>query len=271
MWSNAKPIELSVVGFVALAAFAWDASAQSQQGPQQQAPLQGFPQVQSESAKPSPLRDFQQMIEAQRSQMQSRVTAAVERIQSACRMELQNFCSTVTPGEGRLLLCMQAHEDKLGNQCQLALFEASRNIQQAARRIERVADACWSDIQTHCGGGSSIIQCMSEKRALLSPACQAAAAELRPASQQASSPQQQQRSLAGLPIYSSDGVKVGEVSAVKTGLDGRPQMIQAEMGSLLGLGTNTVLITPDELEARPDGLQLRLRADQIRSVLQEQR
>ena len=61
------------------------------------------------------------------------------------------------------------------------------------------------------------------------------------------------------------------MSAVKSGLDGRPQMIQAEMGSLLGLGTNTVLITADELEARPDGLQLRLRADQIRSVLQGQR
>jgi hypothetical protein len=270
MWSNAKPIELSVVGFVALAAFAWDASAQSQQGPQQQAPLQGFPQVQSESAKPSPLRDFQQMIEAQRSQMQSRVTAAVERIQSACRMELQNFCSTVTPGEGRLLLCMQAHEDKLGNQCQLALFEASRNIQQAARRIERVADACGSDIQAHCVGSASIAQCMSEKRAMLSPACQAAAAELRAPSQQASSPQQQ-RSLAGLPIFSSDGVKVGEVGAIKTGLDGRPQMIQAEMGSFLGLGTSTVMITPDELESRSDGLQLRMPAEQIRSVLQQQR
>jgi hypothetical protein len=134
-----------------------------------------------------------------------------------------------------------------------------------------VADACWSDIQTHCGGGSSIIQCMNEKRSLLSPTCQAAVAELRPTSQQASSPQQQQRSLAGLPIFSADGVKVGEVSAVKTGLDGQPQMVQSEMGSLLGLGTNTVLITPDELQARPDGLQLRLRADQIRSVLQEQR
>ena len=46
------------------------------------------------------------------------------------------------------------------------------------------------------------------------------------------------------------------MGAVKTGLDGRPQMIQAEMGSFLGLGTSTVLITPDELESRSDGLQL---------------
>ena len=124
MRSNSKSIGLSVASFVALAVFAPNASAQLQQGP-----AQGLPQVQTEGAKPSPLRDFQQMIETQRSQMQSRVAAAAERVQSACRMELQNFCSTVTPGEGRLLLCMQAHEDKLGNQCEVALFETSRNIQ----------------------------------------------------------------------------------------------------------------------------------------------
>ena len=264
MWSNSKRIELTIAGLVALAAFAPDATAQLQ------GPGQGLPQVQSEGTKPSPMRDFEQMIEAQRSQMHSRVTEATARVQSACRTELQKFCSTVTPGEGRLLLCMEAHEDKLGNQCELALVEASRNVRQTMRRIERVADACGSDIQAHCVGSASIAQCMSEKRAMLSPACQAAAAELRSPSQQAS-PQQQQRSLAGLPIFSSDGVKVGEVGAVKTGLDGRPQMIQAEMGSFLGLGTSTVLITPDELESRSDGLQLRMPAEQIRSVLQQQR
>jgi hypothetical protein len=47
-------------------------------------------------------------------------------------------------------------------------------------------------------------------------------------------------------------------------------MIQAEMGSRLGLGTTTVLITPDEFEARADGLQLRMRAEQIEAVLQDQ-
>ena len=265
MWSNSKRIELTIAGLVALAAFAPDATAQLQ------GPGQGLPQVQSEGTKPSPMRDFEQMIEAQRSQMHSRVTEAAERVQNACRTELQKFCATVTPGEGRLLLCMQAHEDKLGNQCELALFEASRNVRQAMRRIERVADACGSDIQAQCVGSGSIAQCLSEKRAVLSPACQAAAAELRSPSQQASSQPQQQRSLAGLPIFSSDGVKVGEVSNVKTGLDGRPQMILAELGSFLGLGTSTVLITPDELESRSDGLQLRMPAEQIRSVLQEQR
>jgi hypothetical protein len=47
-------------------------------------------------------------------------------------------------------------------------------------------------------------------------------------------------------------------------------MIQAAMGSRLSLGATPVLITPDEFEMRTDGLQLRMRADQIEAVLQEQ-
>jgi len=239
--------------------------AQSQQAP----PPEGasrFPQAEG-NARPSPMRDFQEMIEKQRSQVRERVAGAMGRIEAACGTELRNFCSTVTPGEGRLLLCMQAHEDKLSNQCELALFDASRNVQQTMQRIARVAEACWSDIQTQCAGAASIAQCISEKREALSPRCQAAARELRSASQQDAP---RKPSLAGAPIYSADGLKVGEVTAVRGGLDGKPQMIQAEMGSKLGLGTTTVLITPDEFEPRQNGLQLRMRADEIEAVLQDQ-
>jgi hypothetical protein len=239
------------------------ALAQPQQTPAEAAPR--FPQAPG-NLRPSPMRDFQEMIETQRAQVRERITGAIGRIEGACGEELRKYCGTVTPGEGRLLLCMQAHEDKLSNQCELALFDASRNIQQTMQRIARVAEACWSDIQMQCPGGS-VAQCISEKRASLSPRCQAAASELRSASQQAAP---RKPSLAGAPIYSSDGVKVGEVTAIKGGLDGKPQMVQAEMGSRLGLGTTTVLITPDEFEARPDGLQLRMRAEEIEAALQDQ-
>ena len=162
---------------------------------------------------------------------------------------------------------MQAHDDKLSNQCELALFDASRNIHQTIQRIGRVAQACWTDIQMQCGGDTSVAQCIRDKRAMLSPRCQTAAAELLPPTQQTP---QRNGSLAGTPIYSADGVQVGEVTAVKNGLDGKPQMIQAEMGSRLGLGTIPVIITPDEFEMRADALQLRLRAEQIEAALQDQ-
>jgi hypothetical protein len=255
--NNTKLLAL-IAGLITSVACSTNLIAQSQSAPP--------PPSQDKQTLPPPLvRDFQQMIESQKQQMRDRITSAVERIQGACREELRNFCSTVTPGEGRILLCMQAHEDKLGNQCELALFDASRNIRQAIHRVEQVAEACWTDIQTHCVGAGSIAQCMREQLTSLSPRCQAIAAQLQPAPPQGTG---QQPRLAGLPIYSSDGMKVGEVIRVKSGLDGKPQMIQAEMGSLLGLGTSIVFITPDEFEARGEGIQLRMPAEQIRSVLE---
>jgi len=115
------------------------------------------------------------------------------------------------------------------------------------QRIARVAAACWSDIQAQCASADSIVQCISANRASLSPRRQAAAAELRSASQQEAP---RKPSLAGAPIFGADGVKVGEVTAVKGGLDGKPQMIQAEMGSRLGLGTTTVLIQDQAVQQR---------------------
>ena len=107
--------------------------------------------------------------------LKARVTAAVERLQKACGADVQKYCGSVTPGEGRLILCMQAHEDKVSSGCDLAIFEASRNLQRTLDRIELVADACWNDIEKHCAnmtpGEGQIAQCLQSKKASLSRAC----------------------------------------------------------------------------------------------------
>jgi cysteine rich repeat protein len=205
----------------------------------------------------------------QQSQPMNPIAAAVEKVQSSCREELRNFCSTVTPGEGRVLLCMQAHEDKLSKACELSLFEASRNIEHAMRRVERIADACWNDIRVHCAETGSVGQCMIDKNAVLSQQCQAVVAAFQRGSQQ-QSPAPQQPAI-GVPIYSSDGTQLGVVTGVQMGPDGKVQAIQADMGSLLGLGSNSVLINPDELNWRGNRIELRMPAEQVRSVLQGQR
>jgi len=231
-------------------------------------------QLQRRDDQKSPMRDFQQMREAQQSQMRARIAGAIQQVQGACSEEMRNFCSTVTPGEGRVLLCMQAHEDKLGRPCELALFEASRNIEHAVRRVERIADACWNDIQKHCAsaGGGSIAQCVNDKSSFFTPQCQAVVAASQQAGQQAGQPgPKQQPAMTGLSIYSSDGMRLGEVTGVKTGADGRVEAIEAEIGSLLGLGSNAVLISPDELEWRGDRIELRMAAEQVRTILQGQR
>ena len=81
------------------------------------------------------------------SSLRERLAAAVQTVQNACAADVSKFCGNVTPGEGRVLLCMQAHDDQLSQGCERALYNASRNLDRALDRVSRIADACWNDIQ----------------------------------------------------------------------------------------------------------------------------
>jgi len=117
-------------------------------------------------------------------QIEARLTAAAQKIQTACSEDVKKYCSTVTPGEGRLILCMQAHEDKISTKCDYAVYEVARNLERTLDRIEEVADACWNDVEKHCAnipeGGGRVAQCLVDQKASLAPACQAAIAKFAP-------------------------------------------------------------------------------------------
>jgi len=254
--SKGLQILLARAAVAACAGSLWIGSVQAQQ-------------VQQKGPQQLPQQDLQQMWEAQKSQMRARLAGASQQLQAACGEELRNFCGTVTPGEGRLLLCMQAHEDKLGRQCEMALLEVSRGIGNAVRRVERFAEACWQDIKTLCSGaGGSIAQCVIDNRASLSPQCQAIDTAAQPGVRQG---QVQQPTMAGLAIFSSDGMKLGEVTGVKRRPDGSIEAIEADMGAPLGMGARAVLISPSELQWKGDHIELQLAAEQVRSILQGQR
>src|SRR6478609_12039118 len=97
--------------------------------------------------------------------LEARLQAAVSKVQNACADDVMQYCSTVTPGQGRLLLCIEAHEDKISAKCDYALFEASRNLERALNRVQVAADACWNDIEKQCAnvapGNGGIIQCLA--------------------------------------------------------------------------------------------------------------
>ena len=43
--------------------------------------------------------------------LQEKLTARIAKLQSACAKDIKKYCKDVTPGEGRVIYCMQAHED----------------------------------------------------------------------------------------------------------------------------------------------------------------
>jgi PRC-barrel domain/Cysteine rich repeat len=193
------------------------------------------------------------------SELRDRLTAALETVEGACARDIENFCGKVTRGEGRLLSCMQAHDDQLSLRCQFAVYRASRKLEGAINRVGRIADACLSDIEAHCGDADRIGQCVVEKRASLSPSCQTVVGSVRQAVEGLAS-------LIGLPVFSADDKNLGQVVEVTRGPDGKVQNVQVRVGQLLGLGDKVVTINAEKLEQLRDRVRLQLSADDIRSL-----
>jgi Golgi apparatus protein 1 len=193
------------------------------------------------------------------SNLRDRVAGAIEAVQGACASDISNFCGSVTRGEGRVLLCMQAHEDQLSRRCQFALYRASRGLDRAINRVERIADACMSDIEAQCGDAERIGQCLVQKSGSLSQPCQMVLAGLRQAVQGLVT-------LRGAQVYSSDDKNVGQVVEVTRGPDGKVESIQVAIGRWLGIGDRVVTITADDFDQLADRIRLRLAGEEVRAM-----
>ena len=105
----------------------------------------------------------------------AKVTSSIETMEKSCADEIKKFCTTVTPGEGRTVYCMQAHEDKISPRCAFDLEEAALNLQVAGDVLKDAVNACRADIAGVCGkvqpGEGRIAACLIENRTTVSPGC----------------------------------------------------------------------------------------------------
>ena len=105
----------------------------------------------------------------------------LEYVLTSCEGDIKEYCSQVTPGQGRLLHCAAAHEDKLSGQCSYALYQAASLLEQLAVAIAYVAQRCETEIQTLCGdvkaGEGRILSCLEGNTESLGDACKKALAD----------------------------------------------------------------------------------------------
>lgn len=102
----------------------------------------------------------------------------VSTVTEGCATEIAQYCSQVSPGEGRLLACFYAHEDKLSGQCQYAMYEAASQLEAAVNALDYVATQCRDDILAHCAevqlGEGRVLECLNANSANVSDACKQA-------------------------------------------------------------------------------------------------
>jgi PRC-barrel domain len=190
-----------------------------------------------------------------RSTLRERVVEAIKTVEEACATDLDEFCGSVTSGEGRIAMCMLAHEDQISSGCRSALHRAARTLK---RNVDRVAEGCWNEIQAQCGDTGKIGQCLEQKKSSLSSTCQTIIGALERRLQQ-------RTSLVGMPVYSSDNKNLGQIVEVVRGPDDKLQSIQVDIGRLLGLGTKVVTIPGEKLQQLP-GIKALMSDTEVRSL-----
>ena len=107
--------------------------------------------------------------------LDSKVADVIENGKKGCALDLEKYCASVKPGEGRLALCLTAHADKRSASCETALAVARTEAESLINEANASIEACAPDIAALCPGTKPgegrIAQCLAEQRDKLSQAC----------------------------------------------------------------------------------------------------
>ena len=108
--------------------------------------------------------------------------APAEKVLDGCSKEVETYCKNVTPGNGRLLSCLYAYEDKISTGCQMALCDAVPALERALTTLSYLAGECRDDLKKYCSdvkpGQGRLINCLDKKKDVLTDRCKTAFDEI---------------------------------------------------------------------------------------------
>jgi Golgi apparatus protein 1 len=99
----------------------------------------------------------------------------VGKLEKSCAKDIKKYCRTVTPGEGRMVYCMQAHEDKISPGCVYDVEQFVSDLHASTEVLKDAVNACRTDIASKCGtvqpGKGRIAACLVSNKATVSKDC----------------------------------------------------------------------------------------------------
>jgi hypothetical protein len=104
-----------------------------------------------------------------------KLTTQITKLENSCADDIKKFCSTVTPGEGRLLYCMHAYEDQISPKCAFDVEETATSVQLSMDSLKDAVAACKAEITGVCGstqpGQGRIAACLIANKSTASKGC----------------------------------------------------------------------------------------------------
>ena len=100
-----------------------------------------------------------------------------EKVKVNCKTDVQNLCSDITPGQGRIAACLDSKQDQLTPDCHTAWISTKAEI---SKRIDKADVAfrrdCGADVQKFCStvpsGQGRLLSCLGQHEDGLSNSCQ---------------------------------------------------------------------------------------------------
>lgn len=107
---------------------------------------------------------------------------AVEAVVQGCEKEITTYCKDVSPGEGRVLACLFAFQDKLSPKCEYALYDSASQLDRALNAITYAVNECRDDLKSYCAdikpGEGRLRDCLEKNEEKVSARCKTAIKEI---------------------------------------------------------------------------------------------